>query len=449
MNGQKLEKLKDKKYDFYLITLLLISIVAFIVQAYFVSQIKFIGTSDPAHYAEVAENLILGKGFVMDYINEYFVKFNSITHPEEYGFPGVSLILIPSILLFGKTAFAVKLPSMIIGIILFPILTYFLGKEFFNKRIGFLAAVSILFYPAIFNLSFGGERDTMFAFFVVAGIYFFYKGTKEDSVKWFLLMGAVLGFSYLIRQVTLVIFPVLLLAYYLIKGNFSKKFLYGLGISALIMFPWLLRNYFVFGGPFYTVNKYSGQIFGFVPFYEYVWFNIYWDSGFSIFNILGLKGAATFYINRFFISLSSQLTDFIALSIFAFAGIALASKRDITKKLWRWIAFLVSFSAFAVLLFSFGKAPTIPAIYYKILIALPYIGILLTSFFFFRRGSNQNTIFILLWGAYALFFSVIWWGGGRHWLALVPFLLIYSWFAGENLLGKIAKSAKILSRYFC
>src|SRR3989344_4611582 len=189
-----------KKYDLFLIAILLVSIVAFIVQAYFVSKINFIGTSDPAHYSEAAENFLKGEGFTLDYINQYFIFFDSITHPEEYGFPGVSLILIPSILLFGKTAFAVKLPSMIIGIILFPILTYFLGKEFFNNRIGFLAAVSMLVYPTIFNLSFGGERDTMFAFFVVASIYFFYKGLKEDNTKWFLIMGFFLGFSYLIRQ---------------------------------------------------------------------------------------------------------------------------------------------------------------------------------------------------------------------------------------------------------
>src|SRR3989344_3763611 len=194
------QNIRNKKFDFFLIVLFIISIAAFLIQAYFVSKVKYIGTEDMGHFSEAAENVLKGKGFSLDYIHQYFFKFDSISHPEEFGFPGVSLILTPFIFLFGKTAFAVKLPSLIIGIILFPILTYFLGKEFFNNRIGFLAAVSMLVYPTIFNLSFGGERDTMFAFFVVASIYFFYKGLKEDNTKWFLIMGFFLGFSYLIRQ---------------------------------------------------------------------------------------------------------------------------------------------------------------------------------------------------------------------------------------------------------
>src|SRR3989338_372670 len=212
-----------KEVDKYLLIVLIIAVLSFAIQVYFVSQIKFIGTSDPAHYAEAAENVIKGKGFSLDYLNEYFLKFNTISHPEEYGFPGVSIILIPFILLLGKTAFAVKLPSMIIGTILFPILIYYLGKEFFNQRTGLLAAVSFLFYPAIFPMSFGGERDIMFAFFVVSSIYFFYKGLKEEKLKWYLLMGGFLGFSYLIRQASLVVFPVILLAYYLIKKDFTRN----------------------------------------------------------------------------------------------------------------------------------------------------------------------------------------------------------------------------------
>ena len=123
-----------KQISPYLFVLIVVCLVAFGVEAYFVSQIKFIGSADPANFANVANNLLKGNGFVMDYINEYFIKFDTITHPEEYGFPLVSIVLAPFIYIFGKTAFAVKLPFMLIMAIFLPVVTYFLGKEVEQRR---------------------------------------------------------------------------------------------------------------------------------------------------------------------------------------------------------------------------------------------------------------------------------------------------------------------------
>ena len=64
--------------------------------------------------------------------------------------------------------------------------------------------------------------------FALAGIYFFYKGMNEDQAKYFYLMGIFLGVAYLTRQTALIIFPTLLLAYYLIKKRFELNLIYGL-----------------------------------------------------------------------------------------------------------------------------------------------------------------------------------------------------------------------------
>ncbi len=458
MNEQKKQ---DKRFDFFLIALILISVTAFIVQVYFVSQVKFIGSSDPAFYANVADNLIKGKGFVLDVINTYFVKFNSIPHPEEYGFPGVSIILVPFILLFGKTAFAVKLPSMIAGVILLPILTYFLGKEFFSKRIGFLSAISMLFYPAIFPLSFSGERDTLFAFFLVAGIYFFYRGIKNENKsmapknslgiieflkenKYFLLMGVFLGYSYLIRQVTLFIIPLLIIIYYLINKNLSRKFFYGLGVCALIMSPWLIRNYLVFGDPFFTVNKYIGWIVGYAAFSQEQIFRVFWDKPKpDLFYQIYSTAPYPFYLvyaRKLLTNLADQFRVFILFNLLTFVGIVFASHRKLTKKVSAWVAFLLVFS---ILAFIFNKYMQITSIYkifiYAILLVIPYVGIMLSSFFLFKEGTTQNITFIILLGGHAVLFSAIWIFDVRYWLTLMPFLIIYSWFAIENILKRIVK----------
>src|SRR3989344_7750351 len=475
------QNIRNKKFDFFLIVLFIISIAAFLIQAYFVSKVKYIGTDDMGHFSEAAENVLKGKGFSLDYINQYFFKFDSISHPEEFGFPGVSLILIPFILLFGKTAFAVKLHSLIIGVILFPILTYFLGKEFFNERIGYLAGISMIFYPTIFSINFGGWRDTMFAFFVVAGIYFFYRGLKTDSTKYFVLMGAFLGFSYLIRQATIAVFPAIILAYYLVNKKFSgetkgfrrnfqfrypqtksvvathelissrsKKFIYGLLFGAVIVSPWLIRNYLIFGDPFFTANIYVGWMVSYLGHYEEGFFSIWWyvtkPSPSYLISQTSQYPFYLFYIRRFFTNLFPQFADFIVLNVLAFVGIALASRQQITKRISRWAIFLISFSIFAFLFYKFAQVNSLVpqttllnTFFYMGLPSIPYIGILLTSFLFFRKDSKENTVFVLLWAAFALFSAVVWIFAIRYWLAIVPFLLIYSWFAIERFLHWLAE----------
>ncbi len=78
------ESFKSGKYDLFLITLLLLSIAVFIAQVYYVSKIWYVGYLDLQHFANAAENLIKGRGFALDYINQYFIKLNSISHPEEW-----------------------------------------------------------------------------------------------------------------------------------------------------------------------------------------------------------------------------------------------------------------------------------------------------------------------------------------------------------------------------
>src|SRR3989344_974695 len=88
-------KIGRREFDKYLIAVIIIALVVFSVQAYFVSKIRFIGSSDPAHFANVAENFLKGNGFTLDYINEYFLKLPAISHPEEWGFSGAALIIAP------------------------------------------------------------------------------------------------------------------------------------------------------------------------------------------------------------------------------------------------------------------------------------------------------------------------------------------------------------------
>ena len=420
------------------IAVIIIALVVFSVQAYFVSKIRFIGSSDPAHFANVAENFLKGNGFTLDYINEYFLKLPAISHPEEWGFSGAALIIAPFILLFGKTAFAVKLPSMIMGVILFPIVIYMMGKEMFDKKIGFLAAASMIFYPLIFKLNFGGERDTIYAFLLFLGFYLFYKGLKTRD--YFYLMGVVLGFSFLVRQTTLIVFPALVLIYYLVEKKFSKEFLFGLALSGVVMAPWLVRTYLIFGNPLFTVNKYIAWIVGYFGYFEPQGFKIYWGGEINPlpypFWVLRDALGRYVYTVRTLNSFSSQLSELLFLTLLAFVGLAFSSLREISRRIRIWMAVITSY---AIVMYY--------ALYYVIYISttalvifvIPYLAILLTALFLFTKGSGKNTMLVILWGAFAAFFSIYWVSDIRYFLPIIPLLFIFSWSGARELLNRLAE----------
>ncbi len=440
------EKNLKRKYDRFLIALLVICIIAFIVQVYFVSKIHFV--ADSAHYADTAENLLQGHGFTLDFIDQYFIKFNTVSHQMEWDFPLMSLIVAPFIFFLGKTAFAAKLPTMIIGTILFPILTYYLGKEFFDKRIGFLASVSVLFYEAIFTLSFNGQRDMPFAFFLLAGIYFFYIGLKGDKAKYFYLMGLFLGLSYLIRPSTLIFFPTLFLAYYLIKKRIELKLIYGMLIAALVMSPWLIRNFLVFGDPFFTANYYANWIYGWFPIYEQVGLKIFWGAQKpSLAWILSLPSPEVpVYVKiyyKFAVGFSQQFRQLLTPYVATFIGLLIMKRDGIKRKLTIASVIIILFTIIMQLPFVYNLArPIISDVLFVTFYILPYIAMLLIATFIIAKDDAKVKLFASLWLAFALFHSFYAVPSIRYFLPIIPFLFIFSWAGARRILEIVAEKYK-------
>lgn len=132
---------------------------------------------------------------------------------------------VPFVALFGPTAFASNMVSVLSGIgIVF--LLYLLGKEFFSKKVGLAIAAVAALNPWELSLS-RGPFETHFALFLtLLGIFSFIKGLKNKY--YFLLFG--LSFSlasqtYSPYRLTIPAFTILLLFWgkkYL-KLNFLKK----------------------------------------------------------------------------------------------------------------------------------------------------------------------------------------------------------------------------------
>ncbi|HIJ99094.1 TPA: glycosyltransferase family 39 protein, partial [archaeon] len=394
-----------------------------------------------AEYSELAKNLLEGKGFVLNYIDQYYIKFDKIPHPLEWDYPMMGMIIAPFIYFFGKIPFAAKLPTIIIGTIFFPILTYYLGKEFFDRKIGFLAAISVLFYATIFELTISGQRDMAFAFFTLASIYFFYKGMKEDRPKYFYLMGVVLGISYLIKPTTLIIFPTLLLVYYLVKRKIDFGFVKGFLVAILVISPWLVRNYLIFGDPLFTANKYAHVLFRWLTDYEPLGYQIYWGAQKPSLSWLASQYPQPFHIvflRKTIQDLGVQLENFLILNLTAFVGLLVTSRKKIEKPLLLLTIFIVIFSLFSYTLFVYY----FKMYSYVMLLVLPYLIMLIIINFILAKENEKIRIFALLWTAFTLLHSLYVDPEKRFFLPLLPFLFIFAWIGIKHILELIPERYK-------
>ena len=114
------------KIDYFLVALAIVGIATFAFKCKITYPIKWVGDTDEAAFAEMADNFIHGKGLSNDYIQySYFfsplLQYPAITHPDAHYPPLYSLLIVPFFLILGKSAFAAKSPAMLIASIFLPI----------------------------------------------------------------------------------------------------------------------------------------------------------------------------------------------------------------------------------------------------------------------------------------------------------------------------------------
>ena len=226
----KIENFLRDKYNLMFLGVLLI---AFVIRFYY-----FIYTYnqplwwDEAEYMSMAKNILYGIPF----------DFN----PQR---PILFPLLISLFLWIGEGAvrfFIVFLPS--IGIV---VMTYLLGKEFYDKKIGLIASLIMAVFWSILFDSTRIHADVIGLFFSLMGIYFFWKGyISGKSVKLisfgFLFM--ILAFMVKVNMI-LALLTVLIFLIITEKLDFLKeKSLWKSSIWIVIpLIPFSIYNYLKFG----------------------------------------------------------------------------------------------------------------------------------------------------------------------------------------------------------
>ncbi|MBI2066361.1 glycosyltransferase family 39 protein [Candidatus Woesebacteria bacterium] len=164
----------------------------------------------------------------------------------DYKLPVYIYLTAVSELIFGLSAFSVRLPSILAGIIT-VIVSYLLVKKLFNEKAALLSSFLVAIEPWSLFLSRGAFEANLALSFIVSGIYLFILGLEK--YKYLPISALLLGLSvwtYNSARIFVPLFLVVLLALYwqeLIKiwEKNRRPIVFSLALTLLFLVPMLLQ----------------------------------------------------------------------------------------------------------------------------------------------------------------------------------------------------------------
>ncbi|MFA6549067.1 MAG: glycosyltransferase family 39 protein [Candidatus Margulisiibacteriota bacterium] len=149
--------------------------------------------------------------------------------------------------ILGFNEWAIRLPAAIFGI-LTVVMSFLLGKEFYNKKVGFLSAIIVMTAFQFLIQSRIAEIDVLLVFFMTAAIYCFWKGKYLPMYLWMALGTLVKGIiAFAIPGFAILLF---LLFTKELKKIKELKIIPGVLIILAIGGPWYAAEWILHGAKF-------------------------------------------------------------------------------------------------------------------------------------------------------------------------------------------------------
>ena len=203
------------------------------------------GSSDELDYYTFANDV--NKGLFKLQINHFSFRIGLI-------YP-VALIFS----IFGINEFTANFLVLVFSLASI-LLIFFLGKYFFNDKVGITAAFLLSFYPLDVFFSTRLLPDLPAAFFMGLSVLLFFYGedNKKKQNLYYTLSGIALGLGYLIKEVTLLM-GLFYLSYIIYKRKFKINYLLiSIGLFAGIL-TMIIFSYYNVNEPFYQYKAHEGQ----------------------------------------------------------------------------------------------------------------------------------------------------------------------------------------------
>ncbi|MCX5726169.1 MAG: glycosyltransferase family 39 protein [Candidatus Saganbacteria bacterium] len=208
---------------------------------------------DTAFYAKIAKNIISSG----DWLTMTFTGTGEIINKP----PLVMWLMAVSYKLFGITEFAVSFwhSLLAIGTV---ILTYFIGKELFDRKTAFISSLILLTSAQFFYQARSPLQDMPLTFFITASFYAFILYYKKGKLLYFYLAPIFVALATLTKGPVgfaipaLIFFGIMLLAKKPLFPKIRDYFIhlpFAILLFAVIAMPWFIAEYFVLGKKFVDV----------------------------------------------------------------------------------------------------------------------------------------------------------------------------------------------------
>jgi 4-amino-4-deoxy-L-arabinose transferase-like glycosyltransferase len=226
---------------------------ALALRMWLAAQLPFPQLDDPAAYIQVARHIAAGRGFVSDVIWNYWVPFNSVTHPSnEFWTPLAMILMAGSIRIFGDTLFAAQLPGIVCGALIVPV-SYLIGRHIWPRQRRWSVLAAALLVPSAVAVvqSVSADSSTLYTLLSMLALFTATLALERRSLVQAGLCGLLCGFAYLARSHGTLL-PVGIGFVGLIVLRHERRKMIALGTVMLIGYfalvvPWWLRNLNAFG----------------------------------------------------------------------------------------------------------------------------------------------------------------------------------------------------------
>jgi 4-amino-4-deoxy-L-arabinose transferase-like glycosyltransferase len=267
-------------------------------QAWVIAHMPYVGHADYADNAVVARNLALGRGWVVDYVSQFYELIEGTTRPQET-WPLLQPVWItPFFMAFGPSNWAAKLPNLFFNVVLL-LLVYQIGTQIWDRRVGLTAALFTLTNYLFFRLTIYVTSDLAFVVFSLGAIYCLYRALEVGVEGWGMGNGGWAGLRALLFRQRYLLLSGLLVGLMMLQKPSGAMVALGLGlwflsrrrpddwraalrgltpqnlwatlapvaiwtlVALVVLSPYLLRNMLLFAKPVYSTESYDAWVLGY------------------------------------------------------------------------------------------------------------------------------------------------------------------------------------------
>ena len=233
-----------------------------------IRSIPYLGSADYADNGVVARNLVAGRGWVVDYVTQFYALTpdGNVTRVQET-WPLLQPVLIaPFFKLFGASAWVAKIPNLL-ALLALVLLIYRVAEYLWDRRVGLVAVVLLLLNQHYFRLQIYSTSDLSFALWYGLALWLAWRAQQEHQRRDWVLSGICIGLMCL-QKPSGVLLAIGMGVWMIWKTwplaerwmFFRTQILWWIIPALLVFSPYMLRNLYEFGTPMHSTETYDAWV---------------------------------------------------------------------------------------------------------------------------------------------------------------------------------------------